>query len=314
MPSPEWSTASASPQLPTTPERSLLSREIERSDFEEVSEFLGQRIGYPRGYFMELLQRMTKLPAISGYPRYGRILIYGSKVVGAIILIFSMRTRQEAIPVVRCHVTGWAVEPAFKPMATFFFARDVAQKDVTYLNLSASWSPRTIPIIEAQGFVRYSDGEFLSVPALEFSAPGKKVVIVSGESLPNMSFEASDRNLLLDHSSFGCISLWCLTPERAYPFVFRPRLFKRIIPGAQLIYCSDIEHFVRFAGPIGRYLARRGKYVVRIDANGPILGLVGVYQHGVDCRYCKGTKPPLGDLAYTHLAMCDYVPRKKLVE
>jgi hypothetical protein len=286
-------------------------RKIEKSDFEEVSKLLGQHIGYPTSYFMELLQRMTKLLAVGNYPKYGRALVYDGKIVGAIVLIFSSRIR-ETVPVVRCHVTGWAVEPEFNPLAALFFARDLAHKDVTYLNLSARWSPRTVPIIEAQGFVRYSDGQFFSVPAL-FSVPsGNKVTIVSGESLPNAPFEASDRQLLLDHSSFGCTSLWCLTPERAYPFVFRPRLFKRIVPGAQLVYCSDITDFVRFARPIGRYLARRGKYVIRIDANGPIPGLIGIYQDDVDCRYCKGPKPRLGDLSYTHLAMCDYIPRKKL--
>jgi hypothetical protein len=314
VPSHERPTTSASPGQPTSRGRSLLLREIEGSDFEEVSKLLGQQIGYPTGYFMELLQRMTKLPTVAGYPRYGRVLVSDGKIVGAIILIFSRRIR-EAVAVVRCHVTGWAVEPEFNPLAALFFARDLAHKDVTYLNLSAQWSTHTVPIIEAQGFARYSDGEFFSIPALEFSAPNhNKVTIISGESLPNRPFEASDRELLLDHSSYGCITLWCLTPERAYPFVFRPRLFKRIVPGAQLIYCSDISDFVRFAGPIGRYLARRGNYVVRIDANGPIPGLIGVYQHGVDCRYYKGPKPRLGDLTYTHLAMCDYVPKKSLLK
>jgi hypothetical protein len=314
VPSHERPLASVSSETPTTWGRNLLVRKIEQSDFEEVSKLLGQHIGYPIGYFMELLQCMSKLPAVGNYPRYGRALVSDGKIVGAIVLIFSTRIR-EAVPVVRCHVTGWAVEPEFNPLAALFFARDLAHKDVTYLNLSARWSPHTVPIIEAQGFVRYSDGQFFSIPAFEFLASGRnKVTIVSGESLPNRPFEASDRELLLDHSSYGCISLWCLTPERAYPFVFRPRLFKRILPGAQLIYCSDIADFVRFAGPIGRYLARRGKYVVRIDANGPIPGIIGVYQHDVDCRYCKGPKPSLGDLSYTHLAMCDYVPRKKLPE
>jgi hypothetical protein len=303
--------ASVSPEAPTTSGRNLLVRKIEQSDFEEVSKLLGQHIGYPTGYFMELLQRMTKLPAVGNYPKYGRALVSEGKIVGAIVLIFSTRIR-DAVSVVRCHVTGWAVEPEFNPLAALFFARDLAHKDVTYLNLSAGWSPHTVPIIEAQGFARYSDGEFFSIPALEFSAPKhNKVTVISGESLPNRPFEASDRELLLDHSSYGCISLWCLTSERAYPFVFRPRRFKRIVPGAQLIYCSDIADFVRFAGPIGRYLARRGNCVIRIDANGPIPGLIGVYQHGVDCRYCKGPKPRVGDLSYTHLAMCDYIPRKK---
>jgi hypothetical protein len=54
-----------------------------------------------------------------------------------------------------------------------------------------------------------------------------------------------------------------------------------------------------------------GRIVVRIDSNGPIPRLVGKFQEGKDCRYYKGSKPRLGDLAYTHLAMCAYVHRKR---
>jgi hypothetical protein len=44
--------------------------------------------------------------------------------------------------------------------------------------------------------------------------------------------------------------------------------------------------------------------MVRIDSNGPIPGLIGTFQLGADPRYYKGSKPRLGDLAYTHLAIC----------
>jgi hypothetical protein len=282
-------------------------REIDERDLKKVAEFLGRRIGYPPYYFLELFQRMGRRPVLAKYPSYGRVLEHSGEIVGAIILIFASRGQG-----IQCHVTGWAVEPAFRSLAALFFARDLRHKEVTYLNLSARWSPHTVPIIEAQGFTRYSDGEFFCVAAAQFSASSNtKATLISGERQPNAPFEASDKDLLSDHASYGCISLWCVTPERAYPFVFRPRLFKRIVPGVQLIYCSDIADFVRFAGPIGRFLARRATYVVRIDANGPIPGLIGLYQRGVDCRYYKGPKPRLGDLAYTHLAMCDYVLRKK---
>jgi hypothetical protein len=311
---PSYPHALSCSQPPARVGSKLCIREIDEHDFEKVAELLGRRIGYPASYFLELLQRMAKLPVVVGFPRYGRVLVCDGTIVGAIILILSTR-RCEAGQAIQCHVTGWAVERAFKPLGALFFARDLAHEEVTYLNLSARSSPHTMPIIEVQRFIRYCDGRFFSVPAVKLSAPrNHKTTIVGGEREPNAPFEASDKHLLLDHVLFGCISLWCVTPERAYPFVFRPCLFKRILPGVQLIYCRDIADFVRFAGPIGRHLARRGRYVVRIDANGPIPGLIGVYQHDVECRYYKGPKPRFGDLAYTHLAMCDRVPRKKLAE
>jgi hypothetical protein len=55
-----------------------------------------------------------------------------------------------------------------------------------------------------------------------------------------------------------------------------------------LIYCGDIANFVRFAGPIGRYLALRGRPLVIVDANGPIPGLVGVYRPAACRNTSKG--------------------------
>ena len=73
---------------------------------------------------------------------------------------------------------------------------------------------------------------------------------------------------------------------------------------AQLVYCRDIDDFVRFARPIGRFLALRGRPLIIIDANGPIRGLVGHYFAGRMPRYFRGPeRPRLGDLAYTEAAL-----------
>jgi hypothetical protein len=121
---------------------------------------------------------------------------------------------------------------------------------------------------------------------------------------PDVAFEPFEQEVLLQHAGHGCISLWCTTAERAYPFVFRPRLVKGFIPCAQLIYCHDIADFTRFAGPIGRHLARSGRPVVIVDANGPIPGLVGIFRRGSKPKYFKGPqRPRLGDLAYTEYAI-----------
>jgi hypothetical protein len=86
--------------------------------------------------------------------------------------------------------------------------------------------------------------------------------------------------------------------------VFRPRVHKGVIACAQLVYCRGVEDFVRFAGPIGRFLALRGRPLILIDSNGPIPGLLGKYFDGRMPKYFKGPdRPRLGDLAYTEAAM-----------
>ena len=59
-----------------------------------------------------------------------------------------------------------------------------------------------------------------------------------------------------------------------------------------MIYCRDIDDFVRFARPLGRYLAWRGRPLVIVDANGPIPGMVGFFRRGSKPKYFKGPQRP----------------------
>jgi len=73
------------------------------------------------------------------------------------------------------------------------------------------------PVIEAQGFTRYSNGQFIAFPAL-FRKPneGPGTVLETDVNQPGAPFELFEQELLLKHSEYGCISLWCRTVDRAY--------------------------------------------------------------------------------------------------
>jgi hypothetical protein len=208
-------------------------------------------------------------------PKYGYLLDSGGAVVGAILLICSTMRSGEGLAT-RCNLSSWYVDPSFRAYAPLLVSQALRHKDVTYLNVSPA--PHTRPIIKAQGFSCYCDGIFIAVPMLKGLFGGPAVEVFDAQRRPEVAFDPSDREVLLEHAAHGCISLWCATRERAYPFVFRPRLVKVGVPCAQLIYCRDVGDFVRFAGPVGRVLARRGRPFVIIDANGPIPGLIGWFQ------------------------------------
>jgi hypothetical protein len=193
------------------------------------------------------------------------------------------------------------VEPAFRGYAPFLVSQAAKQKGVTYLNISSA--PHTRRIVEAQGYLRFSNGVFVALPCLS-GPPDVEARVIAADAYPQAHCEAEERDLLQDHIAYGCMSLWCETPERAYPFVFRARRVKGLVTCAQLIYCRDIEDLVRFARPLGRYLARRGRPLVILDANGPVRGLIGKYFDQTMPKYFKGPAPPrLGDLAYTEAAL-----------
>jgi hypothetical protein len=183
-----------------------------------------------------------------------------------------------------------------------FFYPGVKNPDVTYINVSPA--PHTLPILAAQGFVPLSSGKFI-VPVNPFARWGNaKVQLIKPDDSEIPGLDQFERDLLLAHAQYGCISVSCQTTDGAYPFVFRPRLIKRRIPSAQLIYCRDIADLVRLFGPVGRSLGRRGRFMVWIDSDRPIEGLRGLHVTGVNPKYYKGpARPRVGDLAYTEAAM-----------
>jgi hypothetical protein len=276
----------------------LRCRQIEKADIDAVATLLAQ--GFPnrnREFWLHALAQLSGREPPQGLPKYGYLLDSGGGVVGAILLICSTMRAGDAA-VARCNLSSWYVEPSFRTYAPLLVSQALRHKDVTYLNVSPA--PHTRPIIEAQGFSRYCDGIFISVPMLNGLFGGPAVEVFDAQRPPKVDFDPFDQEVLLQHAAHGCISLWCATRERAHPFVFRPRLVKVGIPCAQLIYCREVGDFVHFAGPIGRRLARYGRLFVIIDANAPIPGLLGWFSRDNMPKYFKGPqRPRLGDLAYT---------------
>jgi hypothetical protein len=278
------------------------SREISDHDLTVVADLLLRGFGRrTRSYWSRALDRLTCHNHAIGTPKYGYLMEFDSVAVGVILLISSMVPKGNGWTT-RCNVSSWYVEPGFRSQAPLLVTYALRSKEVTYLNISPAL--HTLPILEAQGFSRYCDGQFATVPGLGRAPTGPRARLLGAHAEPDVHFDPFERQLLLAHAEYGCLSFWCVTAERAYPFIFRPRVVKGVVPCVQLIYSRNIEDFVRFAGQIGRFLALRGRPLVLIDANGPIRGLAGKYFDGISPKFFKGPeRPRLGDLAYTEAAM-----------
>lgn len=279
-------------------------RPIAEADLSAVAILLARGFrGRDLTFWQNAMERLIKHAPAPGLPKYGYLIESDGVAVGAILMISSVGREDDAVTT-RCNLSSWYVEPAFRPYAPLLVSHALRQKGVTYTNVSPA--PHTLAIIEAQGFSRYCDGIFVALPMFKDLFGGEDVKIIDARNLSVTGLDQVEQNILLQHATHGCISLWCVTPDRSYPFVFRPRFARRFIPCAQLIYCRDVADFTRFAGPIGRYLARHGKPIVVVDSNGPIPGLVGTYCRGLMPKYYKGPqRPRLGDLAYSEYALLD---------
>jgi hypothetical protein len=280
-------------------------REIAPKDLEAIADLLTHGfVGRSRDYWMTGLRRQAIRDVPNGYPRFGYMLDHDGAPVGVLLLIYTDRGNDSSSEI-RCNLSSWYVEPAFRNYAPMLTKIAQRLREVTYVNISAArW---TWPLIEAQGFRAYCDGLFFSLPLLSRAGGGARVEIIPADATTIDGLPDAEANLLLRHARTGCLSAMVHTAQAAMPFVLQPiRIRHGIIapPAMQLIYCRNVADYVACAGAIGRMLLARGKISVILDANGPVPGLAGVYTERRGRKYFKGPiTPRLGDLADTELAI-----------
>ena len=274
-------------------------RRIGESDLSQIADLLAR--GFPvrkRNYWVTGLARLSARGAIRDYPKYGYLIEKDRTIAGVMLTIFSEYGRGAASHI-RCNLSSWHVSPDLKAYAPMMVSAAIRHKDVTYLNVSPA--PHTRPIIEAQGFLRFCEGQVIAVPIISRLVEKARVLRFDPAHECASALSIEERELMMDHAKQGCVVLMCAYKEEVYPFIFIPRTRLRgKIPCLHLAFCRRIEDFVRFAGPLGRGLLRFGQCFIVIDSNGPVKGLPGRYFSGLGPKYFKGpTQPALGDLSYT---------------
>ena len=280
-------------------------REIQENDLEATADLLTRGFVHrSREYWIRGLRRQSARSLPQDAPRYGYLLESEGKPVGCLLLIYSTKMIDGAAATC-CNVSSWYVDAEFRNYAALFASMTQKRKDITYFNVTPAFP--TWPILEAQGFKTYCRGLYFSLPALSRGGGGMQVeaVMPDTRSIPGMPDH--ELAMLKRHAGYGCLSLVCRTAEETVPFIFFPLRKRRGIiplPALQLGFCREIADYVGCAGAIGRYLLRRGRPIVILDANGPIADLAGVYSEARGRKYFKGpARPRLGDLADTELAI-----------
>ncbi|UZX13087.1 GNAT family N-acetyltransferase [Methylocystis sp. MJC1] len=268
---------------------------IDEPDAPALAKLLAK--GFPErtiDYWSHALEALARRDAPAGYPRFGYLLEHEGAPVGVILMIFT----QLGADKIRCNISSWYVEEAYRGYASLLIAAAVRHRDVTYINTSPA--PHTWRVIEAQGFRRYCNGQMLTIPALSRWAANARVKPFDALRDYGDSLSSQERALLTAHAERGCLALIVHEKRDAHPFVFLPRrVLKGLVPTQQLIYCRNLADFQRFAGPLGRDLLRRGHPTVLLDATEKIPGLFGIYLPDRGPKYFKGPeRPRLGDLAF----------------
>jgi hypothetical protein len=256
------------------------------------------REGFPDrapDYWTRALDALRERDAPQDYPRFGYLLESEGQVVGVILLIFT-RMQERGETWVRANVSSWYVRPAFRSYAPLLTSAALRFKEATYLNISPAET--TWPILDAQGYRRFSQGQMACLPWLSLGV-GPRVRRLDDADVPKL--DAGEAAILADCALQGALVLVCETSDGLVPFVFVERDLKQLGRAAmQLAWCRDTDDFVHFAGPVGRYLLDRGRWLVLLDAEGPVPGLVGKFFRNRMPKYFRGPRRPrLNDLAQT---------------
>jgi hypothetical protein len=267
-------------------------RQIQEADLGAVAALLARGFRFrPKSYWLRGFAKMAARSVPPDYPRYGLLVENEGRIVGAILTIYS-RVPVNGGFAIRCNLSSWYLDPEFRGYAPLLASfRDSA---VTYVNISPA--PNTWATIEAQGFGCIREGWFLSLPAL--SRGGERGRILPLSAAPR---DLPERALLEEHAALDCTVLVLEAGGEHFPFVFAPRpLLHRALPGITLAYCRDFADYIRFAGPIGRYLLLRGMPAVVVDNDPRARELAGFPIEKSRRYYARGPHSPRsGDLAYT---------------
>lgn len=285
-------------RMSATPQK-VRCRPIGEADLGAVADLLA--VGFPdrtRTYWSAGLARMARRAETPGCPRFGYMLEADGAAVGAVLLIFTDLGGRSGARI-RCNISSWYVAPAFRAYAAQLSATALKLKHVTYLNISPA--EHTWPLLIAQGYRRYSEGQLACLPILSRRAGRARVRIAGSDASAGLP----EDELLAAHAAAGCLSLVCESLAGRDPFVLAPRHIAYSPVGLmQLVWCRDTADFARCAGALGGFLARRGVLGVILDANAPVPGLVGQYFKGRQPKYFKGAEAPrLNDLAFTETVL-----------
>jgi hypothetical protein len=274
-------------------------RQVNVSDLPTIANLLQE--GFPEralSYWQAGLLHMAAYDPPDVVPRFGYLLEADDVVVGVLLLV----SHSDADGI-RANVSNWYVRPAYRTYASLLVLRVIRNKSATYFNITPG--KLTLPIIEAQGFIRATAGCFFGESA--FSVPRSNAVInwVSSNQPRSNLMPATDAELLVDHARFGCVSLWLQADGEGYPFIFRKRVLRTgRLPCAVLIYCRSLEELEKFATPIGRALAMRGMPFLLACSDRPLRGIMGRHFPTKFPIYYKGNlKPRSSDLSYTETAV-----------
>lgn len=266
-------------------------RQIGAADLAAVERLLCE--GFPRqtpAYWRRALQIMQDREAPADLPRYGLVIDNDGRLDGVLLTVASVRDGKTL-----CNLSSWYVREGQRQHSIFLLRGAMRNRSVTYTDISPAQA--IVPMIGKLGFRPYTAGALLLTPARMLQTGQDSVRALDETALAGL--EAGERGRILRHIGCGCAGLMV----GDMPALYRVKRLKGIIPSARFV-CGAPARLVASAGPLLRFLARRGIVLAMLDVPQGGRPAVGRYFPRRDLRYAAGGDPPeAGDLLDTELSL-----------
>jgi hypothetical protein len=120
-------------QVPDRPSQ-VRARQITASDRDAVAALLRKGFGFRRtqAFWQQVINRLEAHLVPDGMPQFGYLLESDGRVVGAILAIFSIPRTGADPDAVRCSISSWYVEPAFRSYASLLASQVLKHRNATY--------------------------------------------------------------------------------------------------------------------------------------------------------------------------------------
>lgn len=189
---------------------------------------------------------------------HGFVLTVNNEIVGFLGLICAER-EINGRTVNICNLTSWYVRKQYRGWSTALLAAGTQYDDLTYTSLTPMAMSR--PILSAVGFSRF-DGIKLFLPPLLHLASlhNPAPLMVFGAAVEHLVLSKQQRKIITDHAHYKCLPLALITATETALMIARRRrrkMFGRLLPFSELLYCSSPELLIRHLERIKLAVMRR---------------------------------------------------------
>lgn len=238
-------------------------RAIEMDELDQATELLQEGFGsISKEHMKKRLLKMFHYANQFGHSQIGYIASNNDGDIGITLALPFTRSIYEQEPINTVNFAAFYIKPKFTWMASLFLRKVMTQKDIDYVDVTASASMRKIN--QHLGFVNSATGLLVIPLAASAIRPFRMAKIRTFNLKKTCPFSVEITKILEDHIDLGCHVLTIERDDEIFPVVLRPKK-RGHMPTARVILAKDRDLILHSLGSLSRYLLAQGFFFLEMD-------------------------------------------------